>query len=382
MAVLPIHLTTYGLTQLASGTFAPDRLVLGEGIPGAPHDQLTTALTDVIKTLISPGDVVQFTAQEVGDDVRLHVVSFDDSGDTYTLREFGLADATGLLAVYGEGTDIAVKGVAALHFEFDMTLANAEPGDVVIGPTAYLLPAATEGQTGVVQLATSGETATGAATDRAVSPARLKERTDLLAKLAGGNALSGNQTLATGAFQVTTGEFEYTAKRTKAILLNPMSALPMTAGWAFVPTLSGGMPTVGYWECSTDGALLAYPLDELRRAGFEVQEVKVNWENTGASGRVGNNRLKFGVRRSFQLIGTVGIGGAAGGAVGTPADADDGGAGSGTLTLTYSVAPDVSPTSTEAHYLVIKAGSPSSGGNKDRVWGVQVTVLDPGPRGL
>lgn len=223
MAVLPIHLTTYGLTQLAGGTFAPDRLVLGDGIPGAPHDQLTTALTDVIKTLISPGDVVQFTAQEVGDDVRLHVVSFDDSGDTYTLREFALADATGLLAVYGEGTDIAVKGVAALHFEFDMTLANAEPGDVVIGPTAYLLPVATEGQTGVVQLATSGETATGAATDRAVSPARLKERTDLLAKLAGGNALSGNQTLATGAFQVTAGEFEYTTKRTKTILLNPMS---------------------------------------------------------------------------------------------------------------------------------------------------------------
>lgn len=184
MAVLPIHLTTYGLMQLAAGTFGPDRLVLGEGIPGAPHDQLTTALTDVIKTLVSPGDVIQFTAQQVGDDVRLHVVSFDDSADTYTLREFALADATGLLAVYGEGTEVAVKGVAALHFEFDLTLANAEPGDVVIGPTAYLLPVATEAQTGVVQFATDVETAAGLAPDRAVSPLRLKDLVRTIASIA------------------------------------------------------------------------------------------------------------------------------------------------------------------------------------------------------
>lgn len=180
MAVLPIELTTYGLTQLAGGTFSPDRLVLGDGIPGAPHDQFTTALTNVLKTLTAPGDVVQFTAQEVGDDVRLHVVSFDDTEDEYTLREFALADATGLLAVYGEGLDVAVKGVAALHFEFDMTLANAAPGDVVIGPTAYLLPTATEGQTGVVQMATVGEASTGLASDRGVSPVGVHAGLDLI----------------------------------------------------------------------------------------------------------------------------------------------------------------------------------------------------------
>lgn len=180
MAILPIHVTTYGLLQLAGGTFAPDRLVMGDGIPGAPHDQLTTALTNVLKTLIAPGDVVQFTAQQVGDDVRLHVVSFDGSGDAYTLREFALADAVGLLAVYGAGTDVAVKGVAALHFEFDLTLANAAPGDVVIGPTAYLLPVATESQTGVVQHATVEEVSEGTATDRSVTPFGVHAALDLI----------------------------------------------------------------------------------------------------------------------------------------------------------------------------------------------------------
>lgn len=181
MATLPIYITTYGLLQLAGGTFEPDRLVLGDGVPGAPHDQDTTALTNVLKTLISPGDVVQFTAQEVGDDVRLHCVSFDDSSDAYSLREFALADATGaLLAVYGEGIVVAAKGVAALHFEFDVTLANAAPGDVVIGPTAYLLPPGTQSQAGVVQLTTVAEASAGLATDRAVNPTGLHAALDIL----------------------------------------------------------------------------------------------------------------------------------------------------------------------------------------------------------
>lgn len=377
MPTLAAIITTVGRAALTANDFAPVFIHVGSGALTATN---ATAALDTPEAIIAA--TVQ--AQQVGDDVRLHVVCLDSTTAAYDVREWALVNAGGdFLAVYGGATLVAAKAAGShLHLALDIVLEGADVGSVTIGDTDYLQPMASETVPGIVELATTGEVAAGTDPARVITVAQLKVVTDLHAKLAGGNAMSGDQQLATGDFKATAGEFVYTAARTKTLLLNPHSAKALTSGWAYVQTLSSGMPTTGYWECSTDSALLAYPLDGLRLTGMQISEIKVNWENTGASGRAGANRLKFSVRSVTQSMASVGSAGAGYNTVGTPAEYDDGGAGSGVLTDTLSVVATISPGVTTSHWLVIKAGAPSNGSNKDRIWGVQLTALDPGPRNI
>lgn len=168
----PIIVTTAGRAALLDGTFAPTEIALGSG-SWSPTDASDTLLAEQARVDLG-GQVDQ-----IGDDARLHLTGVDDSALAYSWREFAIYDASATcLAIYSQATDIAVKASGSqLLVSFDFVVLDADPGTITVGDTTYDLPAATEGASGLVELATSAEVQLGTDTQRAITPAGLAART-------------------------------------------------------------------------------------------------------------------------------------------------------------------------------------------------------------
>lgn len=178
MPSLSTVVTTIGLQQLAAGTFAPDRVLVGTGVPGTAHGLGTTALHTLLKTVIGTATEAQVGFEVVTIDastVRLKMQLVDQSTDAYTLKEFAVADASGnLLVVYSQAADIAVKAAASsLHLDIDMSLANATVAQIQLGATDFLMPNATVSASGAVQLASQADVDAGTEPARAITPETL-----------------------------------------------------------------------------------------------------------------------------------------------------------------------------------------------------------------
>lgn len=175
MPALAALITTVGRAHLVANTFAPVAVHAGSG---------TTVPTNATTALATPEAIIAATvqAQQVGDDVRLHVVALDSTTDAYDVREWALVDAGGdFLAVYGGATLVAAKAAGShLHLALDVVLEEADVGSITIGSTDYLNPAASETVPGIVELATTAEVSTGTDPLRAVTPLGLRAQLDLL----------------------------------------------------------------------------------------------------------------------------------------------------------------------------------------------------------
>lgn len=145
---------------------------LGTGQYTPTHDQ--TALHDEFKRL--PANAL--SGGHVGDNV-IYINARDSSNDEYTLYEFGVYTASGtLFAVCSQTVPIMQKAARAqAYLDIEFVLTNLNPASVTLGDTNFFNPPATTETPGVVELATAAETIAGSASDKAVTPAGLIERT-------------------------------------------------------------------------------------------------------------------------------------------------------------------------------------------------------------
>lgn len=176
MSTLIFKLTAAGLAALVNaandGTQA--RTVASVGITAtaiAPGG----AIANEIKRITTIAGVV------VADDT-IHVTIRDDGPDTYTVRGFGLYLDNGvLLGSYGQATPIIEKSSASilmLAVDARVLDASADISTLLFGDASFANPPATTERKGIVELATTAETATGTDTSRAVVPAGLKPLLD------------------------------------------------------------------------------------------------------------------------------------------------------------------------------------------------------------
>jgi hypothetical protein len=164
----PILLTTAGQSALLSGTFAPTELALGSSswTPTVTDDALQNERARV---------PMGASVEQVGEDAILHITAIDDGDAAYAMRELALYDADGeCLAIYAQATDIATKSTGSqLLISLDATVLNGSVDSITVGDTTYLLPAASETSSGLVERATTAEVIAGSDAVRYVSPAGL-----------------------------------------------------------------------------------------------------------------------------------------------------------------------------------------------------------------
>lgn len=106
---------------------------------------------------------------------RIHMTISDESDDVYSLRSIGvyLDDGT-LFATYGQPEPILEKNTESLLLlSIDVTFVDVTAAQVSFGDANFSNPPATTDAVGVVELATSAETAAGVDAIRAVTPAGL-----------------------------------------------------------------------------------------------------------------------------------------------------------------------------------------------------------------
>lgn len=149
----------------------------------------TVASVGITATAIAPGGAIANEIKRIttiaGDvvaDDTIHVTIRDDGPDTYTVRGFGLYLDNGvLLGSYGQATPIIEKSSASilmLAVDARVLDASADISTLLFGDASFANPPATTERKGIVELATTAETATGTDTSRAVVPAGLKPLLD------------------------------------------------------------------------------------------------------------------------------------------------------------------------------------------------------------
>jgi microcystin-dependent protein len=168
-----------GLAALvnAQATGSVGVLVTQVGLASAPFTVASTltALPNEIKRLTTFGGAAV-------DPATIHISIRDDSAGAFDLFGFGLYLNNGtLLAVYSQPTRILGKAaISQALISLDVRLASAVAADIHFGATAFLDPPATTERAGLVELATPAETVSGADAQRAVTPAGLKAKTDVV----------------------------------------------------------------------------------------------------------------------------------------------------------------------------------------------------------
>lgn len=150
------------LTQVGFGT--------GQYTPTPDQTELHNEFKRLPANALSGGNV--------GDNV-IYINARDSSNDEYTLYEFGVYTASGtLFAVCSQNVPIMQKAARAqAYLDIEFLLTNVNPASVTLGDTNFFNPPATTETPGVVELATAAETIAGSASDKAVTPAGLVERT-------------------------------------------------------------------------------------------------------------------------------------------------------------------------------------------------------------
>ncbi|MFN3881493.1 MAG: phage tail protein [Nitrincola lacisaponensis] len=152
----PVTITEVGL---GTGQYNPD-----------PEQLTLTAETKRLNTI---------AGQVVSADI-IHVTIKDETGDAYTVNEFGLyTDSGTLFAVYSDPDNpIAQKAAAsALLLAVDIILGTLNANSLTFGDTSFAMPPASETVMGVVQKATTAEAISGVA-DKFPDAAGVKAHVD------------------------------------------------------------------------------------------------------------------------------------------------------------------------------------------------------------
>lgn len=185
MPTLDMVVTDAGRAEIiaADGTNPVIITEMAVGDSGYTPVATQTALGNEIKRITTVSGVVA----AADDTISLSIT--DGSGDTYTMREFGLfSDAGTLIAVYSQTDPIVVKSASStMALAADIILEALDVTSITFGDTNFLFPAATTDQSGVVELATLPESRAGA------DPARV-----LTAQ--GGQALIGRYGLGAAGY--------------------------------------------------------------------------------------------------------------------------------------------------------------------------------------
>lgn len=172
MTDLQLAVTNAGRAALTNaqgnGTNAVTVASIGVTATSFAADASTAAVPGEIKRIatIAGGPVAADT---------IHVTIRDDSADTYSLRGLGvyLDDGT-LFAVFSQAAVLVEKSAqATLILACDWQFADIDAASLTFGDTNFQLNQATTETTGIVELATDAEAATGADAQRAVTPKSL-----------------------------------------------------------------------------------------------------------------------------------------------------------------------------------------------------------------
>jgi hypothetical protein len=135
-----------------------------------PTELLATVPNEIKRIETIAGDVVAMDT--------IHVTIRDEGTDTYSVRGMGLYLDNGvLLGTYSQPGVIVEKSTSSiLLMATDLRVLDggADISTLLFGETNFINPPATTERQGVVELATSQETATGTDAMRAVTPAALK----------------------------------------------------------------------------------------------------------------------------------------------------------------------------------------------------------------
>lgn len=168
MPTLDMTITDAGRAAIiaASGVDPVTITEIAVGDSGYTPAPTQTALVNEIKRLTT----VVGTVSVPDDTISLNVT--DESGDTYTLREFGLySDAGTLIAVYAQASPIAEKSSGStLALAADIVLESLDAASVTFGDTNFLFPAATATVSGIVELADLPEARAGTDSSRVLTP--------------------------------------------------------------------------------------------------------------------------------------------------------------------------------------------------------------------
>ncbi|QEW06352.1 gp53-like domain-containing protein [Nitrincola iocasae] len=172
--VLQITITDAGRAEVinadntGTGPVTITEVGLGTGQYNPDPEQLTlTAETKRLNTI---------AGQVVSADI-IHVTIKDETGDAYTVNEFGLyTDSGTLFAVYSDPENpIAQKASAsALLLAVDITLGTLNANSLTFGDTSFAMPPASETVPGIAQAATQVETDEGTNDTKFITAKKLK----------------------------------------------------------------------------------------------------------------------------------------------------------------------------------------------------------------
>lgn len=172
-----MKITNAGRAKLVNGTNTGTNTVLISQI-----GLTSTGFTPAAAMTQLPGEfkrMTSFGGESVAADT-IHVTLQDSGTDKYPLHGFGLylTDGT-LFAVYGQAEAIMEKAsISTLLLSADVVFADIDTAQIKFGSTQFLNPPATESVAGVVELADSVETITGADAVRAVTARGLRAALD------------------------------------------------------------------------------------------------------------------------------------------------------------------------------------------------------------
>lgn len=172
---------------------------------------------------------------------------------------------------------------------------------------------------------------------------------------------------------VSRGTYDYGDATTRSY----SKIIPISKGLGqFNPTQLWDFEIVA-WESNNDSAVLAFPLELPQDAVLTAYEILVD---PGAAGRAGANRMTSKIVQRDIDAGISGLTTPSASDVANSSD-DDGGSDSfqilgvdGTINAGAGLTID---NTTYEYYLYVSSGTPHS---NDRVRGVRITFLDPGPR--
>lgn len=215
-------------------------------------------------------------------DNSIHVAYQDDSEDAYTIYEFGLYlnDGT-LFAVYSSQTETVLQksGVSSAVLAIDIALGDINTTDISFGDVTFTTAAATTGNAGVLAIATAEEVQAGVETQKAITPANIRnltattERVGLVKTATSDEAVAG-----------TDSTLAITPATAKAIVDSRMATSAETISGtsstkavtpASLKTLTATTARPGIVEMATEAEAIA-GTDELRAVSPAVLNAVIN----------------------------------------------------------------------------------------------------------
>lgn len=172
----------------------------------------------------------------------------------------------------------------------------------------------------------------------------------------------------------TNEEHTYQAAKTRKTVVSLWDGISPDGFWSHPSDALPGSANY-WWESANPYAQLVFPLNQYLRDGMTIDQIKVIVDPTAANA-TGADRMSFILVGANPNFGTpAAVTPAAIGSIPT----DDGTAAFQTITQNYGNAIVRAGDNALDYYLLVLSANEASG---DRVYGVELTVTDPGPRNV